>query len=130
MSKTVDIANSKFVGFTEERLLKRKQILTNIIGDEDALDDEIEDAARLRKEVNACLKVFAMCQELGLDTDGMTVADILEQTTGESIVALQKNNAGGALGQDIVSKSGSAVKKTAEASKKGLNKFGNWLSNL
>lgn len=128
MFKSVDIANSRFVGFTKERLVKRQQILTSIITDEEALDYEIEEAARLRREAKECLTVFTMVEDLGLDASGMTCADILEMVTETPIEKLQKQTAGGLLAQDVLEKSSSAVKMTGQATKKGINSFASWLA--
>lgn len=127
MTKQIDLANSKFVGFTEPRLMKRLQILNGIIADADALDDEIADAAMARKEVKQLLSMFAMCHKLGLDTSDMSAADVMENTTGQSIESLQKQTSGGALGQAIVERTKSATEKTKAATKKGAGGVGSWL---
>lgn len=129
MYKNVDIANSKFVGFTKPRLEKRLSILTDIIIDVDALDDEIAEAALLRKEVKELLSVFAECEKLGLDTSGMTAADILESVTGESIEKLQKKTPAGDITQDVLDKTTQVVKKTSTVTKRSLNVFGSWLAS-
>lgn len=128
MYKHVDIANSRFVGFTKERLMKRQEILTGIITDPDAMDYEIEEAARLRREVRACLEVFHSVEQLGLDTSGMTACDIIETVSETSIVKLQKQTNAGLVAQDVVEKSGKVIKKTTESTKKGLNVFAKWLA--
>lgn len=129
MFKQVNLGNTRFVGFTKERLVKRHQLLTHIIMDEGALDNEIEEAARLRREVKACLQVFGEMEKLGLDTSGMTAADIIETVTGVPIERLQKQTAGGVLAQDILDKSSLAVKATTKVTKQSLNSFGRWLAN-
>lgn len=129
MYKSIDIASSRFVGFTKERLEIRYQIFSDIIEDKEALDVEIAEAATLRREVTELLEVFNSVEELGLDPSGMSAADILEIVTGESIDRLQKQTGGGLLAQDIVEKSSSAVKATTQATKKGINNFATWLAN-
>jgi len=129
MYKSVDIANSKFVGFTEERLQIRLDVLSETIADPNALDYEIAVAATERREVKECLAVFDTIWSLGLDPSGMTVADVLEETTGDSIEKLQKQTAGGVLAQDMMEKTGALAKKTATATKKHTNRFAKWLAS-
>jgi hypothetical protein len=121
------IAGSQFVGFTMERLDKRYDILTNIISDPDALDTEIEDAARKRKEVRACIDLFI--QE-DVDDPRATAADILEILTGQSLEKLQKQTAGGVLAQDILEKTSTGLKIGVKATKKSTNSFATWLANI
>jgi hypothetical protein len=126
MYKEVNIANTQFVGYTKPRLEKRLAIYTDIISDVDALDYEIEEAARLRREVKACLNVFV---EFDVDDASATVADIIEVVTGKPIEFHQKHTMGGALGADIVDRTAKASRATAVATKKTLNVFGNWLAS-
>lgn len=124
MFKSVNLANSEFVGYTMARLDKRFDILTSIINDIDALDWEIEDAARKRREVRECINVFI---EFDIDDPSATVADILEAVSGETIEKLQKQTAGGVLAQDILEKTGAVVKTSGQATKRGINNFATWL---
>ena len=126
MYKEVNIANTKFVGYTKPRLVKRLAMLTSIIADEDALDYEIEEAARLRREVKACLDVF---KEFDVDDNSATVADIIEVVTGKPIEYHQKMTPGGMLGADIVDRTAKATKAATVATKKSLNVFGTWLAS-
>ena len=126
MYTNVNVANSEFVGFTMARLDKRYDILTQTIEDRNALDIEIEVAARKRREVRACIEVFI---EFEIEDESATVADILEIVTGQSIERLQKQTGGGLLAQDIMEKTGHVAKISTEATKKGLNSFASWLSN-
>lgn len=126
MYKNVKLANSEFVGFTMARLDKRYDMLTAIISDPDALDWEIEEAARKRREVRECINVFI---EEEVDDPTTTVAMILEIVTGQSIEKLQKETAGGALAQDLLDKTTGAMKGAGTVTKKGLNGFANWLAN-
>lgn len=119
------IANSQFVGFTMKRLDKRYEIYSAVIADADALDWEIADAAKKRGEVRACIDLFI--QE-DVDDPRATAADILEAITGESIDKLQKRTPGGLLAQDILGKTGSTLKTTMQATKKGTNSFATWLA--
>ena len=128
MTKQVDLANSKFVGFTEERLIKRFYILSDIISDADALDDEIADAALSRKEVKELLAMFTMCRNLGLDVSGMSAADIIEQTTGQSIFALQKQTIGGVVAVSIGDRAKTITETTKKTAKKTAGGLGSWLS--
>lgn len=126
----VDLANSKYIGFTEERLVRRYNILSQIVTDEDALDIEIAEAALDRREVKELLQMFRHCHELGLDTEGMTACDILEATTGERIEILQRSshNAGNLMVREGMKKGGEALRTTTQVTKKGLNVFGKWLA--
>ena len=126
MYKNVKLANSKFVGFTMERLDKRYDILTSIIKDDKALDWEIEDAARQRREVMECINVFI---EEEVDDPNATVAMILEIVTGQSIERLQKSTIGGEIAEDLLSKTTSAAKATSRVTKKSINSFASWLQN-
>lgn len=128
MTKQIDLANSKFVGFTEERLMVRLNILNTIISDINALDDEIADAAMSRKEVKQLLAMFEMCHNLGLDTSGMSGADIIEQTTGQSIFALQKQTIGGQVAIGIGDRVKSVTETTTKTARVGAGKLGGWLS--
>jgi hypothetical protein len=128
MNNQIDLANSKFVGFTEERLLVRLDILNTLITDPNALDDEIAESALLRKEVKQLLAMFKSCQDLGLDTSGMSAADIIEQTTGQSILSLQKQTTGGVLAVSLADKAKSATETTKKTVKKGAGGLGAWLS--
>lgn len=132
MSKETNLLGSKFVGFTEERLMKRLGILNNIITDPDALDEEIAESALLRKEVKELLAVFAMCKDAGLDPSGMTafeVLDIVIKAThdGRSAEQLMKQTAGGAIGQSLIERTSSAAKTTKQVAKKGAGGIGAWL---
>lgn len=120
------IAQSKYVGFTLERLDKRYDILTDIISDVDALDYEIEDAARERRKVRACIDLFI---SEDVDDPSATPADILEIIVGEPIEKLQKQTAGGVLAQDILEKTSVAGKVAAQSTKKGVNAFATWLAS-
>lgn len=128
MTKQIDLANSKFVGFTEERLMVRLNILNDIISDVDALDDEIADAAMSRKEVKQLLAMFTMCHDMGLDTSGMSAADIMEQTTGQSIFALQKQTIGGTLAIGLGDRAKAVTETTKKTAKKTAGGLGSWLS--
>lgn len=129
ITQQVDVANSKFIGFTKPRLEKRLVILNTILFDEGSDDVEIMMAASDRREVRECLKVFAEIESLGLDASGMTVADVLEEVTGESIVKLQKNTMAGAVTQDALEKTTAVLKKTGQTTKGGLNSFAKWLAS-
>lgn len=128
MTKQIDLANSKFVGFTEARLMVRLNILNDIIADADALDDEIADAAMSRKEVKQLLAMFTMCKDLGLDTSGMSGADIIEQTTGQSIFALQKQTIGGVVAVSLGDRAKAVTDTTKKTAKKTASGIGSWLS--
>jgi hypothetical protein len=125
MYKNIKLANSEFVGFTMARLDKRYDLLTDIIQDPDALDWEIEDAARKRREVRECINVFI---EEDVDDPTATVAMILEVVTGQSIEKLQKQTIGGEIAQDMLDRTAAATRATGQATKKSLNGFAKWLA--
>lgn len=124
--KNVDLAGSRFIGFTFKRLEKREAILSDIIADPDSLDIEVSEAAILRREVRACKQVFL---EFDIEDDTASAADILEVITGDSIERLQKNTQGGLLARDMVERTSELSRKTVGTTKKGLNSFGTWLTN-
>jgi hypothetical protein len=128
MTKQIDLANSKYVGFTEERLMVRLNILNSIVADPDALDDEIADAAMSRKEVKELLSMFAMCKNLGLDVSGMSAADIIEQTTGQSITTLQKQTIGGQVAVGLGERTKAVTETTKQTAKKAAGGLGKWLN--
>lgn len=127
--KSIDIANSTFVGYTEPRLLKRQAYLNSIINDPEGDDWEIMEAVRHRMEVKECLKLFDDVRELGLDPDGMAAVDIIETVTGDKIERLQKQTAGGVLASDMMQRTGEVLKKTGAITKEKTNVFANWLAN-
>lgn len=127
MYKQVNLANSPFVGFTKPRLIKRLEILTGIIVDPDAMDYEIEDAARKRREVKECLALFI---ETGVEEEGVTVADLIKVLTGKEIEFYQKNTEGGRVAIDVVEKMNHAAKATSKATRKGLHGFFDWGRNI
>lgn len=124
--KSVDLANSLFVGYTFKRLEKREAILSEVIADPESLDIEVQEAAAQRREVRACKQVFV---EFDVDDAGACVADILEVITGQPIERLQKNTQGGLLAQDIVQRTSELSKKTVSGTKKSVNSFATWLAN-
>ena len=117
------IAASKFVTYTMERLDKRYDILSTIIADGNALDDEIMDAARQRKEVRLCIELFL---EEDVDDPRATPGLILN-AMGYNVNKLAKRTIGGEIAEDILDKTVGATKATTQATKKGLNSFANWL---
>ena len=126
--KSIDIANSTFVGYTEPRLLKRQVYLNSIINDPEGDDWEIIEAVRHRMEVKECLKLFDDVRELGLDPSGMTACDLIETVSGERIERLQKQTAGGVLASDMMQRTGEVLKKTGAVTKEKTNIFAKWLA--
>jgi hypothetical protein len=118
------IANSVFANFTLERLDKRYDLLTSIIQDGDALDDEIIDATSKRKEVRLCIELF-MQEEVD---DPTATAGLILEAMGYNINKLQKQTVGGELAEDLLEKTVGATKATGRVTKKGLNSFAEWLA--
>lgn len=133
MSQPINLLKSRFVAYTELRLVKRMEIYTSIINDQEALDDEIAEAAKCRKEVRELLEIFKTMQSMGLDTDGMTAYDIIDtvlQANGDKNADYYaKVTPGGMLAQDIMDKSLGVTKTAVDGTKKALNGFASWLSD-
>lgn len=119
------IANSPFITFTMARLDKRYDLLTSIIQDENALDDEIIDATKKRKEVRLCIQLFI---EEDVD-DSQATAGLILDAMGYNINKLAKRTIGGEIAEDLLDKTVGATKATSQATKKGLNSFATWLAN-
>lgn len=69
------------------------------------------------------LKLYKMMQDMGLDTSGMTPADIVETVLGEKLS--NKNNVAGAM----IGRVDSSLHKAKETTFGFLNKGARWLAN-
>jgi hypothetical protein len=119
------IAQSDYTAYTMERLDNRYELLSSIITDRNASDDEITKASTERKKVLKCIELFL--QE-DVDDPRATPALILNIKFGDGAVnRLSKRTVGGEIAHDLVSKTGDAFKGTGQVTKKGINKVAQWL---
>lgn len=120
-----EIAQSKYTAYTVDRLDARYDMLTSIIHDPNSLDEEVIDAAIERKKVMKCIELFLQEE---VDDPRATPALILNILFGEGAVnRLAKRTIGGEVAQDLLQKTGEALKGTTKVTKKGIHAFATWL---
>lgn len=115
------IAGSAFAHFTMERLDKRYDLLTSIIMDPEAGDDEIIHATQQRKEVRLCIDLFI---EEEVD-DPRANAGLILEAMGYNVNKLAKRTIGGEIAEELLDK----TKGAGQATKRGIHGFAAWLAN-